>query len=258
MKARLAFRMGMALVVVAAWLAPGAVRAADLTVFAAASLKEALDEQVRDFEPAAARKIVVSYAASSALAKQIEAGAPADLFISADEEWMDYLSEHGLVSRASRVDLLRNRLVLIAPAASGVVTRIAPDFPLAALLGGGRLAIADPDHVPAGRYAKSALESLGVWVDVSQRVARTENVRAALALVSRREAPLGIVYRTDAIADPSVRTVAEFPASAHAPIIYPAALTAHASSPLAARFLASLQSRRARAVWEKHGFLPAG
>jgi molybdate transport system substrate-binding protein len=204
--------------------------------------------------PKTGDRIVVSYAASSALAKQIENGAPADLFISADLEWMDYLAAKKLIDAQSRSNLLSNRLVLIAPAGSSVKLDVAPNFPLAATLGGGRLSIADPEHVPAGKYARSALESLGVWGSVAGRTARSENVRAALVLVSRGEAPLGIVYRTDALADVRVRTVAEFPESNHPPIVYPAALIASTKSPAARDFLEYLKSPAARALWTKHGF----
>jgi molybdate transport system substrate-binding protein len=225
-----------------------------VTVFAAASLKDALDENVRVHRPRTGDRIVVSYAASSALAKQIENGAPADLFISADLEWMDYLAARKLIDAQSRSNLLSNRLVLIAPAGSSVKLDVAPNFPLAAALGGGRLSIADPEHVPAGKYARSALESLGVWGSVAGRTARAENVRAALVLVSRGEAPLGIVYRTDALADVRVRTVAEFPESSHPPIVYPAALIASRKSPTARDFLEYLKSQAARVLWTKHGF----
>jgi molybdate transport system substrate-binding protein len=205
-------------------------------------------------QPKAGDRIVVSYAASSALAKQIANGAPVDLFISADLEWMDYLAARKLIDAQSRSNLLSNRLVLIAPAGSSVKLDVAPNFPLAAALGGGRLSIADPGHVPAGKYARSALESLGVWGSVAGRTAQAENVRAALVLVSRGEAPLGIVYRTDALADVRVRTVAEFPESSHPPIVYPAALIASTKSPAARDFLEYLKSQAARALWTKHGF----
>jgi molybdate transport system substrate-binding protein len=241
------------LVSIMAAFMPGPACAADLMVFAAASLKEALDELVRGFEPAKHR-IVVSYGASPALVKQIENGAPADLFISADTDWMDYAAARTLIVADSRVDLLGNRLVLVAPVSSRASVRIAPDFPLAALLGNARLAIADPDSVPAGKYGKAALESLGVWAGVSPKLARAENVRAALAFVSRGEAPFGIVYRSDAMADRKVRVVGEFPASSHPPIVYPAALTAVGHSLLRAQFLSYLKSGAARPVWERHGF----
>src|SRR5712672_1579624 len=189
--------------------------------------------------------------ASPALAKQIENGAPADLFISADLDWMDYAAARRLIVADSRANLFGNRLVLIAPASSKASAQIAPNFPLAALLGNDRLAIADPDSVPAGKYAKAALESLGVWAGVSRKLARAENVRAALVLVSRGEAPFGIVYRSDALADRKVRVVGEFPPSSHPPIVYPAALTSAGRSPIRAKFLSYLTSGAVRPIWEK-------
>jgi molybdate transport system substrate-binding protein len=229
-------------------LAPGAA-AQRITVFAAASLKNALEE-------IAGHDAVLVFASSAALARQIERGAPADVYISANEQWMDDLQQRGRIVAASRLDLLRNRLVLIAPAASRVQGVIAPGFPLARLLGGGRLAMGDPAHVPAGEYARAALETLGVWGAVQRRIAAADNVRAALALVSRREAPLGIVYATDAAIDPGVRIVGEFPAASHPPIVYPAALIAPGAKRAAARFLASLRAPPARAIFRKHGFVP--
>src|SRR5689334_6244789 len=195
-----------------ALLAPLLARADTVTVFAAASLQEALDAAVRPCESTTGNKVVVSYAASNALAKQIEAGAPATLFISADLEWMDYVEKRGDVVAGTRRNLLGNDLVLVAPAASAVFLRITPGFDLAKALGGGRLALANPAAVPAGTYARAALVSLGAWAGVEKRLAPVENVRAALALVSRNEAPLGIVYRTDAMADKGVRMVDAFPA----------------------------------------------
>ncbi|HUL91385.1 MAG TPA: molybdate ABC transporter substrate-binding protein [Burkholderiales bacterium] len=227
--------------------------AGTVTVFAAASLKEALDENVRAYRSGTSDRVVVSYAASSALAKQIEAGAPADLFISADLDWMDYLEQRRLIKTDTRQNLLRNRLVLIAPADSKVSVNIAPGFPLASILGSGRLAMANPDAVPAGKYGKASLEALGVWRDVQSKVAAAENVRAALVLVSRGEAPLGIVYRTDAAADPNVRVVGLFPENTHPPIIYPIAVTA-AGKPAAGTFLSWLNKSEARAIFQKHGF----
>ena len=228
--------------------------AADVVVFGAASLKEALDDQAKHFEAANGDKVVISYAGSNTLAKQIERGAPADLFISADRDWMDYLDRRHLLMPGTRVDLLRNSLVLIAPAGSTSALRIAPGFALAAALGGGRLAMADPDGVPAGKYGKRALESLDVWAQVKGKVARTENVRAALALVSRGEAPLGIVYATDAVADEGVRIIDTFPSTSHPPIVYPAAIVASSRSQNARRLLDYFRSPPARAVWEKYGF----
>jgi molybdate transport system substrate-binding protein len=230
------------------------LRAAEtVTVFAAASLKDALDENARAYQARAGDRIVVSYAASSALAKQIEAGAPADLFISADLDWMDYLEQRRLIKADTRRNLLRNRLVLVAPADSKASVDIVPGFPLARLLGDGRLAMANPDAVPAGKYGKASLEALGVWKDVQPKVAAAENVRAALVLVSRGEAPLGIVYRTDAAADSKVRVVGLFPESTHPPIIYPIAVTA-SGKPAAGTFLKWLAGPEAREIFEKHGF----
>jgi molybdate transport system substrate-binding protein len=235
-------------------LAPCAALAANVTVFGAASLKEALDDQARRFETATGDKVVVSYGASNALARQIDAGAPADLFISADLTWMDYLGERHLLMPGTRVDLLHNTLVLIAPAASKAALAIGPGFDLAGALGGGKLAMANPDSVPAGKYGRSALEHLGVWASVERQVARAENVRAALALVSRGEAPFGIVYSTDAAADKDVRIVDTFPANSHPPIVYPAAVTAASRSPAAKPLLDYLRSAAARPVWVQYGF----
>ncbi len=245
--------MRFALLVLASWAAllSAAAHAQPLTVFAAASLKNALDEVAT----LAAVRPTVSYAASSALARQIENGAPADMFISADLKWMDYLQDRQLIRSATRRTLLGNKLVLVAPAGSTVSVQIGPGFPLAALLGNGRLALGDPQHVPAGRYARFALESLGVWASVAGRLAAAENVRVALALVARGETPLGIVYATDAASEPKVRTVARFPDGSHPRVTYPAALTRDAKAP-AAVFLEFLASPPARKVFEKHGFTP--
>jgi len=231
----------------------GAASAQRLVVFAAASLKNALDE-VAILSPA---KPAISYAASSALARQIESGAPAQVFISADLDWMDYLEQRRLIREGTRRDLLGNRLVLIAPSASSLQAGITPGFPLARLLGDGRLATADPASVPAGKYTRAALETLGVWDSVAGKLASAANVRAALALVARGEAPLGSVYATDAAAEPKVRVVAVFPDGLHPPIVYPAALTSNAPvTGAAADFLALLSSPAARKVFEKHGFTP--
>jgi len=224
-----------------------------ITVFAAASLKNALDGIATDWRNETGKAVTVSYAASSTLAKQIENGAPADLFISADTDWMDYLQRRHLIDPKSRRDLLGNKLVLIAPKDSAVQTTLEPGFALARLLGGGRLAMADPDTVPAGKYGKAALTSLGVWQDVAGRVAAAENVRAALLLVARGEAPLGIVYQTDAAAEPDVRIVAAFPADTHPPITYPMALTVSAR-PGAAEFAGYLRSDAAGKQFEAQGF----
>jgi molybdate transport system substrate-binding protein len=231
--------------------------AADVTVFAAASLKEAMDEQARQFEASTGNKVTVSYGGSNALAKQIESGAPADLFVSADLDWMDYLDKGKLLRPNTRSNLLRNTLVLIAPASSAVTLKIAPRFGLAAVLGSEKLAMANPDSVPAGKYAKAALENLGVWTAVEKQVARAETVRAALVLVSRGETPLGIVYKTDALADKRVKIIDTFPADTHPAIVYPIAIVAGGKSPAARWFLDFLRSMPAQAVWEKHGFGPA-
>jgi molybdate transport system substrate-binding protein len=251
-------RAGRLLTLVLAWvLSLQPAMAASVLVFGAASLKEALDEQAKQFEAATGHRVVVAYGASNTLARQIASGAPADVFISADVDWMGDVDRRGLTMRGSRVDLLRNALVLVAPASSGSTLKIGPGFPLAAELGQGRLAMANPDTVPAGKYGKAALEHLGVWSGVERRVARAENVRAALALVSRGEAPFGIVYATDARADKGVRILDAFPATSHPPIVYPAAVLASSRSPAAQPLLDYLRSAPARRVWEKYGFSAA-
>lgn len=227
----------------------------DTLVFAAASLKNALDEIAQHHQRAGGGKVSVSYAGSSALARQIEKGAPADVFISADTDWMDYVDTRRLLKDGARVNLVRNELVLIASAQGRLDVSISPGFPLAAMLGGGRLAMADPDHVPAGKYGKAALETLGVWPMVANRLARAENVRAALNFVARGEAPLGIVYRTDAASESRVRIVGTFPASTHPLIVYPAALLASSRSAEAWRFFTHLRSAAAMEVFRRHGFL---
>lgn len=228
--------------------------AAEVIVFAAASLKNALDAAAAAYEKGGGEHVAVSYAASSALARQLDSGAPADIFISADLDWMDYAQRHGLIRAATRKNLLGNRLVLIAPVGSAVKVAIGPGFPLARLLGKDRLAIADPTSVPAGKYAKAALERLGVWNSVADKLAPAENVRAALFFVARQEAPLGIVYATDAAAEPDVRIVGDFPAASVPPIIYPIALTAASKDAAAPKFLAFLESAAAKAFFEKQGF----
>jgi molybdate transport system substrate-binding protein len=223
-------------------------------VFAAASLKTALDEINAQWQGRTGKRAVVSYAASSALAKQIEQGAPADIFISADLDWMEYLAERKLIRPETRSDLLSNRLVLIAPKGTNLQVDIKPGFPLASLLGQGHLALANTDAVPAGKYSKAALEMLGVWELVKGRIAQAENVRAALLLVSRGEAPLGIVYESDAVSDPSVVTVGILPDATHPRIIYPIALTSGSTRPDAGGFLDELKSPQARTIFEKQGF----
>lgn len=232
-----------------------AAQSRDVVVFAAASLKTALDEIGAAWaRESAGKKATISYAASPALAKQIEQGAPADLFISADLDWMDYLQQKGLIRTDTRQNLLGNRIVLIAPKDSKVSLAIAPGFNLAAALNQGRLAMANVDAVPAGKYGKAALEKLGAWEAVKNKVAQAENVRAALLLVSRGEAPLGIVYQTDAAADPNVKIVGVFPEDTHPPILYPLAITKDSMNPDVAAFTAFLRSATARAAFERQGF----
>jgi molybdate transport system substrate-binding protein len=248
--------LALVLLAVAAAMTAPLAAGAGVTVFAAASLKDALDAAGQQYRQRHGEDARMVYAASSALAKQIENGAPADVFISADLDWMDYLARRHLLRPGSRVDLLRNEIVLVAPGSSSVKADIRPGFPLATLLGRGRLAIADPDSVPAGRYAKASLQKLGVWASVSSRLARAENVRAALAFVSRGEAPLGIVYRTDAAADPGVHVVGVFPSDTHPPIVYPAAVLAASRAADAARFLDFFRSPAAGAIFRQYGFMP--
>ncbi len=227
--------------------------AAAVTVFAAASLTNAVQDLGDGFSKSSGVPVKLSFAASSALARQIESGAPADVFFSADLDWMDYLAAHGLIRPDTRRDVIGNRLVLIAPASSLLKLTIAPHFGLAAALGKGRLATGDPDSVPVGRYARSALMSLDVWSQVADRLIRADNVRAALAYVASGEAPLGIVYETDALLEKNVRTVDVFPAETHAPITYPIALTRN-GSPAAAKFVAYVLSPAGDAVFKQYGF----
>jgi molybdate transport system substrate-binding protein len=224
-----------------------------ITVLAAASLTNAMQEIGKTYTARAGKRVVFSFAGSMALAKQIEASAGADLFVSADTESMNYLDKKNLIARNSRTDLLTNSLVLIAPAASKISLRIAPAFELARALQGGRLALATPETVPAGRYGKDALIALGVWDTVKDHLAQGEDVRATLAYVARGEAPLGIVYATDAHIESKVRIVGTFPENTHEPIVYPAALTKDAK-PDAALFLAYLKTPAARVIFERAGF----
>jgi len=223
-------------------------------VFAAASLKNALDAIAADWTASGGARAMTSHAASSVLARQISAGAPVDLFVSADAEWMDWLAARGLIRPETRRVVIGNRLVLIAPANSTATLRIAPGFALAAALAGGVLAMADPRAVPAGKYGEAALTALGVWPDVARRIARADNARTALVFVARGEAPFGIVYASDAHAEKRVRVVDLFPAATHPPIVYPAALTRDARHPDAARFLDHLVGAAARAQFLAHGF----
>jgi len=237
----------LALAVIA--ITASATQAQSPTVFAAASLKNALDE----IAASAPVKPVIAYGASSALAKQIENGAPADIFISADIDWMDYIEKKGLIARGTRRNLLGNRLVLIAPAKEPVTVQPSFGFPVAKALGNGRIALADPQSVPAGRYAKAAFEKLGVWDQLAGHVAASENVRAALLLVARGETPLGVVYQTDANEEPRVMVAGVFPADSHPPIIYPIAALKSAKA-AAVPFLDFLSNAQSRRIFEKHGF----
>jgi len=235
-------------------LAPLAARAADITVFAAASLTNALQKAADSYKAKSGQTVALSFAASSVLAKQIESSGGADMFISADKDWMDYLDNKGLIAHPTRKDLLGSHLVMIAPVASNVQIKIAPRFDIMGALGGGRLAVADPDSVPAGKYAKTALGALGVWNNVVDHLVIAENVRVALAYVARSEAPLGVVYTTDAMAEPKVKIVGEFPDNTHAPIVYPAALTKDAK-PSAQAFLDFLKGPEASDIFSKAGFV---
>ncbi len=251
------FRRQMIIALLAA-LACSAAPAAEpeprpVTVFAAASLTDVLGRLGDEFTKSTSVPVRFSFAASSILARQIEAGAGADIFVSADQQWMDYLQQAGRIEGASRRDLLGNRLALIAPADSRIELKVEPGFALSRALGDGRLATGDPDSVPVGRYARSALTSLGVWNDVADRLVRAEDVRHALMFVARGEAPLGIVYETDAHVDKRVRIVGLFPADSHPPITYPVALTAGAG-PDAARFVEFIRSAAARPTFESFGF----
>ena len=237
-------------------MAPAGASAQDgMVIFAAASLKNALDEIATAWSKETGKPMPrISYAASSALAKQIEQGAPADMFISADTDWMDHVDRKDLIRKDTRFNLLGNKIVLIAPRDSKTTAAVKQGFDLAKALVGGKLAMANVDAVPAGKYGKAALEKLGAWDGVKGNVAQAENVRAALLLVARGEAPLGIVYATDAAAEPNVKTVGDFPADSHPPIIYPAALAREPKSPDAKAFLDVLKSSKARPAFEKQGF----
>lgn len=233
---------------------PAQAQRADVLVFAAASLKTALDEINTQWHERTGKHAAISYAASSALAKQIEQGAPADVFISADEDWMNYLAERKLIRPETRSDLVGNRLVLISSKGADLQVNIAPEFPLLSLLGQGRLAMANTDAVPAGKYGRAALEALGVWLSVKGRIAQAENVRAALLMVSRGEAPLGIVYESDAASDPNVARVGTFPENTHPRIAYPIAVIASSTKPAAGAFVDMLKTPEARTKFEKEGF----
>lgn len=243
--------------IVAASLSLSMVAKADdskVTVFAAASLKDALDAVNKACEADVGEAATISYAASSALAKQIESGAPADVFMSADLDWMKYLHDKNLVKADTEKQLLGNQIVLIAPKDSTADAKIEKGFDLAKLLGDGKLAMGDFKAVPAGKYGKAALESLGVWSSVEGKVAQAENVRSALKLVSTGEAALGIVYQTDANAEPGVKVVGTFPEGSHPPIIYPVAETAGAKDAETSAWLKCALSDKAKPLYEKQGF----
>jgi molybdate transport system substrate-binding protein len=246
--------LAMLLLMVSAWPLHAAKPAQPLTVFAAASLKESLDEAARAYEKQTGTPVRVSYAASSALARQIEQGAPADVFFSADLEWMDYLQQRQKIDPASRRNLLGNQLVLVAPKNSRAQVDLQKPASLSAALGNGRLAIGQIRSVPAGKYARASLEALGAWDGVKSKLAESESVRAALMLVARGETPLGIVYVSDAKAEPAVRVVAVLPDDSHPPIVYPGAALRDSRHPQAAAFVHWLSSPTARTVFQRRGF----
>ncbi|GAU84584.1 molybdate ABC transporter substrate-binding protein [Bosea sp. BIWAKO-01] len=245
-----AFLLGMATV-----SGPAQAQSKELVIFAAASLKNALDEAAANWVKESGKPAPkISYAASNALAKQIEQGAPADIFMSADLDWMDYAASKNLIKPDTRVSLLANRIALIATKDSAAKVELKPGVDLATVLGSGRLAMGNVDSVPAGKYGKAALEKLGGWDKIKDKVAQADNVRAALLLVSRGEAPLGIVYTTDAAADPQVKVVATFPEDSHPPIIYPVAVTKDSGNADAQTFLTYLRGPAAKGAFEKQGF----
>ena len=246
--------LAFASLLLGAALPPAQAQEKSLTVFAAASLKNALDDVNAAYTAKTGVKIAASYASSSALAKQIEQGAPADVFISADTDWMAYAIGKKTINEGTRVDLLGNKLVLIAPKESDISTvQIGPGFDLAKLAGDGRVATGDVASVPVGKYAKAALEKLGSWTTAAPKFAMADNVRAALTLVARREAVLGIVYETDAKVEPGVKIVGSFPQDSYPPVIYPFATTA-TGKPEATDYLAYVRSSASKTIFEKYGF----
>lgn len=235
---------------------PAIAQGGQLLVFAAASTTDAVSQAGRAFSKKTGIKVTNSFAASSTLAKQVAHGAPAEVYISANQKWMDYLAKHDLIVAASRVNVLRNSLVLIAPTDSPLKSqKMARGLDLRGTLGQGRLALGDPAHVPAGIYAKQALTTLGLWESVQNQIAASPTVRAALALVERGETPLGAVYATDAKISPKVKVVGVFPADSHTPISYPAAIVTGRDSPRARAYMEFLSSPQAKAIFQKHGFL---
>ena len=234
--------------------AAGAQTGAGPTVFAAAGLKNAMDDAGGQWGADGHPAPKLSFAASNVLEKQIEQGAPADLFFSADTDWMNAAEKAGLIENGTRVDLLGNEIVLVAPKDAAVSVDVRQGFDLDRALNGGRLAMGNVEAVPAGKYGKAALEKLGAWTGVRDHVAQAESVRAALAFVARGEAPLGLVYATDAAAEPKVKVVGTFPADSHPPIVYPVALTRDAHSPDAAGFLGFLRGPAAAEIFKRQGF----
>jgi molybdate transport system substrate-binding protein len=242
------------LVVAALALTAGSAAAQDVTVFAAASLTNAFEDVAKVYREKGGRPVKFSFASSSTLAKQIEGGAPADVFASADEQWMDYLAQRNLIETATRQSRLGNTLVLVTPLDQKRSVEIRHGFDLAGMIGSGRLATGDPAHVPVGRYAEQALTRLGVWAAVAPKLARTDNVRAAVLLVERGEAPFGIVYATDAAASGKVHVAGTFPANSHTPVTYPIAIVAKRDRPEVRRFLDFLGGPEAQAIYRRAGF----
>lgn len=253
---RALFRTALAaLLTLASAALPLRAKADELLVFAAASLKPALDEIIATPDAKALGEIKASYAASSQLEHQIEAGAPASIFISADQDWMNTADSKGKIVKATRADLLGNALVLVAPKDSRIALKIAPNFDLAGALGkDGHIALGEPNSVPAGKYAKASLTALGVWDSIEARIVSADNVRAALNFVAKGEAPLGVVYRSDAVSEPAVRVVDTFPDASHAPIVYPAAIVADHDTPAARKLLELLRAPSSQAIFTRYGF----
>ncbi|WP_036774398.1 molybdate ABC transporter substrate-binding protein [Photorhabdus australis] len=228
-----------------------------VTVFAAASLTNALDDISRQYKQETKGDVVASYASSSTLARQIEQGAPADIFISADQQWMDYVAGKQLIINKTRFTILGNQLVLIAPKGSKLnQVEINKETTWRSLLNGGRLAVGDPDHVPVGIYAKESLQYLGAWETVNPLLARTSNVRSGMALVERAEVPLGIVYGSDAVASDKVKVVGIFPEESHKPVEYPMAIIKDHSNPVVLSFYEYLKTPEAAAIFKRYGFRP--
>lgn len=252
-----ALAVGQAIAGAASW-----ARADQVTVFAAASTADLMAAMAAPFEATAGDRLRLSIAASSTLARQIENGAPADVYLSANQAWMDYLARRDLIDAGSRTDLMGNRLVLIAPRGAPqtppLPAPVTSSFDLAGALGDGRLAIANPDHVPVGAYAKAALTALGVWPVVARRTARLADARAVVALVGRGEAPIGVAYASDAIGRSSIAVIGRFPENSHPPITYPIAVVAGGQRPAAARFIAFATSSAGRELIRRYGFRPIG